>query len=204
MFAAAVALVLERQAALRADGRRGQADLPLREVCAELATALRLSDAAVQRRLGDAASLCEGFPATFAVWERGELDAGQVAAILSAGVPLTAGDRARYEPIVLDAAATETAGRLQHLARTVDAALGGATSIHNLAHLCRRHHTLKHDTAWTVRQREGGIIEWRSPTGRTHHDRPAATVRFVPDTTGVGGRLRVGARARGDGDPPPF
>ncbi|WP_460776082.1 HNH endonuclease signature motif containing protein [Microbacterium sp. GXF7504] len=429
VFADAVELVLERQAALRAEGRLGEGDIPLREVCAELATALRLSDAAVQRRLGDAASLRSGFPATTAAWERGEVDAGQVSAILNAGIPLTPEHRDRYEQIVLDAARTEAAGRMRHIARvvaaridpdgaaervterhaerrvrvidlddgfarlladlpatlayaihdrltrmattvrdgdrdtpasaddavevpanapspqpepdtaptvvtdatrparhgqlgtppaagagdprtldqlradvladlllaggtvahgdgltavtghvqvtvpvltaagqgnapallaghgpidpdtakrlvgaasgwdrvlthpytgtvldvdryrppealkrllrardehcrfpgcrrlargadldhTIDAALGGNTSLHNLAHLCRRHHTLKHHTAWTVRQRRGGVIEWRSPTGRTHHDRPPATVTFTPDT-----------------DPPPF
>lgn len=71
---------------------------------------------------------------------------------------------------------------------THDAAWGGATSLENLSHLCRRHHTLKHQTAWTVRQRGGGVLEWRSPTGRRYTDRPAATVRFVPDSD----------------DPPPF
>ncbi|WP_336631248.1 MULTISPECIES: HNH endonuclease signature motif containing protein [unclassified Microbacterium] len=71
---------------------------------------------------------------------------------------------------------------------THDAAWGGATSVENLSHLCRRHHTLKHETAWTVRQRGGGVLEWRSPTGRRYTDRPAATVRFVPDSD----------------DPPPF
>ncbi|MFT4305322.1 MAG: DUF222 domain-containing protein, partial [Microbacterium sp.] len=70
----------------------------------------------------------------------------------------------------------------------LDAALGGPTRVHNLCHFCRRHHTLKHETAWRVRQRRGGIIEWTGPTGRTYRDRPPATVRFVPDDT----------------DPPPF
>lgn len=63
---------------------------------------------------------------------------------------------------------------------TIDAARGGATCASNLGHLCRRHHTLKHHTAWTVRQRNGGVIEWFSPTGRGYVDRPPATVRFVP------------------------
>ncbi|MFT4210663.1 MAG: DUF222 domain-containing protein [Microbacterium sp.] len=66
----------------------------------------------------------------------------------------------------------------------LDAALGGPTRVHNLCHFCRRHHTLKHETAWRVRQRSGGVIEWTGPTGRTHRDRPPATVRFVPDDTG--------------------
>jgi hypothetical protein len=71
---------------------------------------------------------------------------------------------------------------------TIARADGGPTALHNLAHLCRRHHTLKHDTAWTVEQLPGGILRWTSPTGRTHHDHPPGTVRFTPTPP----------------DPPPF
>ncbi|GAA2011018.1 HNH endonuclease signature motif containing protein [Microbacterium ulmi] len=64
---------------------------------------------------------------------------------------------------------------------TIDAAHGGATSHCNLAHLCRRHHVLKHVTAWTVEQVRPGVLVWTSPAGRTHTDRPESTVRFVLD-----------------------
>ncbi|MCH6230930.1 HNH endonuclease [Microbacterium sp. CFH 31415] len=64
---------------------------------------------------------------------------------------------------------------------TIDFALGGETTIENLANLCRRHHTLKHQTAWTVVQRSGGVLEWTSPTGSTYADRPVSTVAFAPD-----------------------
>lgn len=70
---------------------------------------------------------------------------------------------------------------------TDDAARGGPTAICNLAHLCRRHHSLKHASDWTVRQRPDGTLEWTSPTGRVHLDRPPAVIRF-----------RLSA------DPPPF
>jgi hypothetical protein len=62
------------------------------------------------------------------------------------------------------------------------AADGGATCASNLAHFCRRHHVLKHNSAWAVRQREGGTMEWRSPTGRVYIDQPPPqnTVRFTP------------------------
>ncbi|MFT4212360.1 MAG: DUF222 domain-containing protein [Microbacterium sp.] len=76
-----------------------------------------------------------------------------------------------------------------------DAALGGATCDHNLCHLCRRHHSLKHATPWRVRQRRGGVIEWTSPVGRRYVDRPPATVRFVPDPD---------AAPKPDPEPPPF
>ncbi|WP_298943251.1 HNH endonuclease signature motif containing protein [uncultured Microbacterium sp.] len=62
---------------------------------------------------------------------------------------------------------------------TIDHALGGATEVCNLAHLCRRHHVLKHHTAWTVKQKPGGILEWTSPTGRVYPDVPARVLTFA-------------------------
>ncbi len=73
-----------------------------------------------------------------------------------------------------------TSARRCDVDHTIDAAAGGATTAGNLSHLCRRHHTLKHHTDWTVRQRPGGVLEWSSPAGRSYVDRSARTVRFVP------------------------
>lgn len=64
---------------------------------------------------------------------------------------------------------------------TRDFALGGSTSAGNLAHLCRRHHTLKHASSWSVRQRAGGELIWTSPTGRVHPDIPVSAVALSPD-----------------------
>ncbi|CAG7844618.1 hypothetical protein USB125703_00857 [Pseudoclavibacter triregionum] len=67
------------------------------------------------------------------------------------------------------------------LDHTHDAAKGGETSVGNLAHLCRRHHVLKHQTPWRARQLEGGVIEWTSPSGRVKVDRPSRSgPEFVP------------------------
>lgn len=98
---------------------------------------------------------------------------------------------------------------------THDAALGGVTRESNLAHLCKGHHTLKHASGWQVRQLGGGILEWRSPSGRTYTDRPEPTVRFTldpivafaPDATPPGRGAPGDDPARAfaqDGDPPPF
>ncbi len=55
----------------------------------------------------------------------------------------------------------------------------GPTALDNLAHLCRRHHVLKHHSAWRVRQRPDGVMEWTSPTGRVYPDAPARTLTFT-------------------------
>jgi hypothetical protein len=47
----------------------------------------------------------------------------------------------------------------------VDWAHGGATSADNLAHLCRKHHTMKHRTRWRVERPPGEVSVWTSPTG---------------------------------------
>ncbi|ALJ21646.1 HNH endonuclease signature motif containing protein [Microbacterium sp. No. 7] len=85
---------------------------------------------------------------------------------------------------------------------TRDAAHGGETTADNLAHLCRRHHVAKHRTAWRVRQRPGGVLEWTGPTGRTHRDRPPATVRFTP--AGAPSPPPVALSCDDVGDAPPF
>jgi hypothetical protein len=65
---------------------------------------------------------------------------------------------------------------------TIDHALGGPTSIDNCEGLCQRHHSMKHFTAWKVRQLGGGVLEWTSPLGQVYIDHPPApTVHFVPD-----------------------
>lgn len=64
---------------------------------------------------------------------------------------------------------------------TIDWAAGGTTALSNLAHLCRRHHTLKHHTPWSVVQHPGGVLEWTSPTGARYPDHPASGVHFCTD-----------------------
>jgi hypothetical protein len=56
---------------------------------------------------------------------------------------------------------------------------GGSTGVDNLAHLCRRHHQLKHRTDWKMTQLDGGAIQWTSPTGRLHTTRPATALPAV-------------------------
>ncbi|QOC26986.1 DUF222 domain-containing protein [Microbacterium hominis] len=74
---------------------------------------------------------------------------------------------------------------------TTPASHGGPTAPDNLAHLCRRHHTVKHHTAWQVLHLGHGTLQWTSPTGRHYEDHPPSLVRFVPEPTTPA-------------DPPPF
>ena len=69
----------------------------------------------------------------------------------------------------------------QDLDHTIDAAYGGATEEGNLGGLCRRHHVLKHQTAWTVKQLGAGVLEWTNPAGAIYIDRPPAPVTFTID-----------------------
>jgi hypothetical protein len=57
---------------------------------------------------------------------------------------------------------------------TVDWADGGGTDATNLAHLCRGHHTLKHESRWQVEQLDAGVLAWTSPRGRTYLTRPGS------------------------------
>ena len=61
---------------------------------------------------------------------------------------------------------------------STDWATGGATRHDNLAHLCRKHHRLKHHTGWRMTQHPGGDIRWTSPAGREHTTTP--TNPFTP------------------------
>ena len=50
---------------------------------------------------------------------------------------------------------------------------GGRTDPDNLAHLCRGHHRLKHDSRWRLEATHlDGTVDWVSPTGRRHRTRP--------------------------------
>jgi hypothetical protein len=64
---------------------------------------------------------------------------------------------------------------------TIDWQHNGATRHDNLAHLCRSHHQLKHNTAWQVSQVGGGTLEWRAPSGKRYRTTPA--IQLTGNTT---------------------
>jgi hypothetical protein len=61
---------------------------------------------------------------------------------------------------------------------TIPYSEGGQTEAGNLAHLCKRHHTIKHLPGWSVRQISPGLLEWVTPHGIVAADRPDRPVRF--------------------------
>ena len=81
---------------------------------------------------------------------------------------------------------------------THDAARGGATSVVNLAVLCRRHHTMKHHAGIGMTQHPDGSVDWVTALGRRKRERPPSRVMFAPiedANTGVGKRQRDGSAA---------
>ncbi|MEY2847884.1 MAG: hypothetical protein RI885_549 [Actinomycetota bacterium] len=52
----------------------------------------------------------------------------------------------------------------------------GETEHDNLAHLCRGHHRLKHQTRWRITHHPHGALEWTSPTGHIYRTEPAETL----------------------------
>jgi hypothetical protein len=57
------------------------------------------------------------------------------------------------------------------LDHTRDHAHGGQTVTTNSGPCCRRHHTLKHQGGWTLKQPDAGHFTWTSPLGQTYHTR---------------------------------
>jgi hypothetical protein len=83
---------------------------------------------------------------------------------------------------------------------------GGPTDLNNLAHLCRPHHRLKHQTLWAVEQEPGGVLVWTSPAGQVHRTYPESylgppvTRAERPEPAAPSGPPTPGAVT----DPPPF
>jgi hypothetical protein len=66
----------------------------------------------------------------------------------------------------------------------------GRTSAANLGHLCRRHHRLKTDGGFRLRQIAPGLLEWITPTGHRYLVRP-----------GTGQSLDITAQPHGTATP---
>jgi len=92
------------------------------------------------------------------------------------------------------------------LDHTTDFALGGPTSVQNLAHLCKKHHRLKHLAPWPGVQDSNGVITWTSPNGRVDVTRPEIVMpKFTVGPAIPVAKKRAVAQIRTlEEDPPPF
>ncbi|WP_371029593.1 DUF222 domain-containing protein [Pseudoclavibacter sp. JSM 162008] len=94
---------------------------------------------------------------------------------------------------------------------------GGKTTLENLCGFCKHHHVMKHATAWTATQLDGGVMQLRTPSGKILTDRPEHhDVYFTrndeyetpaaPPQDSVAETERTRAPEPNDvpGDPPPF
>lgn len=98
--------------------RRSEAEMPHRIVASEIAAAWRVSDRTVQRKIGEATTLLNDYPATFASLEAGRISAAHVRVILTNGAIITRPEmRAEYEASILPYAETEAATRVAPIAR---------------------------------------------------------------------------------------
>jgi len=85
------------------------------------------------------------------------------------------------------------------LDHTLDWQFNGATCSTNLAYLCPRHHRLKHQTAWSVKQGLDGTLHWTSPGGKPYATDPATRIRPKP-----GSKPAPEPTPEWPVDPPPF
>ncbi len=95
-------------------------DITLRNVAAELAGVLRVSDRTVQRRMADADLVVSWFPQVWAAQGAGRISAGHARVIVEAGSHLQDPDaRAAYAGRVLELAVEESPNRLRPIAQRI-------------------------------------------------------------------------------------
>ncbi|WP_166644406.1 DUF222 domain-containing protein [Microbacterium sp. BK668] len=168
LLARAVDLIEARTGERRAAGLRFGNDLPLREVSAELGTAMRVGDRTVQRRIGDAHTLVTRFAATCEAWRAGRIDRQHVTTIVDEKVAIA--DelvRREYESLVLAVAEVESAGRLREIARVIAARVdSGASALRRKA---------------AMRSRDVRVIDLDDGMGRLLADLPAPLAHAIRD-----------------------
>lgn len=117
-----VALRVAQRRAERPDRELGDT-IPLREVMAELAAALRVSERTISTWLGDGAALAGTHRVTLEALREGRIDERHASAIIDSAAPLTPENRAELERLVLPYAENETAPATRQFARAIAARL---------------------------------------------------------------------------------
>ncbi|BAJ74857.1 hypothetical protein MTES_1893 [Microbacterium testaceum StLB037] len=89
------------------------AEMALREVASEIATAEHVSDRTVQTQIGRAMTLVDDYPGTLTAWEQGAITRAHVHAILEIGAPLPVEVRAEFDALAVATAEGLSPGRLR-------------------------------------------------------------------------------------------
>ncbi|SBS74150.1 HNH endonuclease signature motif containing protein [uncultured Microbacterium sp.] len=102
----------ERQAA--GSPARVQAhEMAVRSIAAELGGAMRVTDRTVQRRIDEARTVVEDYPAALGAWESGTITRAHVMVIVDAGSVLPAEVRASYESVAIERCRKDTPNRVR-------------------------------------------------------------------------------------------
>ncbi|OAH50009.1 HNH endonuclease signature motif containing protein [Microbacterium oleivorans] len=109
---AAAGRLAEAQTAQR-NARVQVHDMALRSIAAEVGGVMRVTDRTVQRRIGEARTLVEGFPATVEAWERGRIVRGHAIAILETGTSLPPEMWAEFEQVAIGRCERDTPNRVR-------------------------------------------------------------------------------------------
>ncbi|CAL4860908.1 hypothetical protein MMM2322_02592 [Microbacterium sp. MM2322] len=109
---AAAGRLAEEQAAPR-NAKVRLHDMALRSIAAEVGGVLRATDRTVQRRIGEARTIIEGFPAAVTAWEAGRIVREHVRAIVDAGTTLPAEMWAEFEAIAIRRCEQDTPNRIR-------------------------------------------------------------------------------------------
>ncbi|MDT3315789.1 DUF222 domain-containing protein [Microbacterium sp. KSW4-11] len=109
---AAAGRLAEAQTAQR-NARVQVHDMALRSIAAEVGGVMRVTDRTVQRRIGEARTLIEGFPATVEAWEQGRIVRGHAIAIVETGTSLPAEMWAEFEQIAISRCEKDTPNRVR-------------------------------------------------------------------------------------------
>ncbi len=109
---AAAGQLAEAQTAQR-NARVQVHDMALRSIAAEVGGVMRFTDRTVQRRIGEARTLIEGFPATVEAWEQGRIVRGHAIAIVETGTSLPAEMWSEFEQLAISRCEKDTPNRVR-------------------------------------------------------------------------------------------
>ncbi|WP_394289268.1 DUF222 domain-containing protein [Microbacterium sp.] len=96
-----------------ADRRVAAHDMALRCIAAEVGGVMRITDRAVQRRIDEARTIIEGYPASVVAWEQGRITRGHVLVIVDTGSVVPVEMRAEFEAAAIARCEKDTPNRVR-------------------------------------------------------------------------------------------